>query len=166
MRIRQVVGFKQYKVTDCGEIIGVLGHKLKQNETHHGYLRVGLFKNGRAHNKYVHRLVLDAFLYPRPAHASLGEVQTNHKDRNKKNNNIDNLEWVTCSENHRSRVWPDDVSAGLKKLVDGEVWLIKKLVWAGQSCRFVAKMFKVNKNTINAIKNKKTWKQICCDEER
>lgn len=61
-----------------------------------GYYRIKLCKNGTAKYCFVHRLVASTFLdnpYNLP--------QVNHKDGNRLNNNIDNLEWVTMSENVR-----------------------------------------------------------------
>lgn len=60
-----------------------------------GYLIVGLKGTDRKRkNHYVHRLVADAFL---PNDEK--KEQVNHLDRNRSNNRVDNLEWVTCSEN-------------------------------------------------------------------
>lgn len=50
--------------------------------------------NGKVKQHYVHRLVATAFI-PNP----LNKEQVNHKDGNKLNNNLSNLEWVTKSEN-------------------------------------------------------------------
>ena len=59
-----------------------------------GYLRVNLYKNGKQYNKKVHRLVTAAFI-PNPE----GKTEVNHIDGNKTNNRVENLEWVTHSEN-------------------------------------------------------------------
>lgn len=55
-----------------------------------GYLFVQLFKNGHFKSKKIHRLVAEAFL-ENPLNLS----QVNHKDENKQNNILSNLEW--CS---------------------------------------------------------------------
>lgn len=58
------------------------------------YHTVRLSKNGEQRTFYIHRLVADAFI-PNP----MGKEQVNHKDEDKYNNNINNLEWVTFKEN-------------------------------------------------------------------
>lgn len=59
-----------------------------------GYLIVGLPKDHRRKNHYVHRLVAEAFC-PNPDNKNV----VNHLDYNKSNNNASNLEWVTFQEN-------------------------------------------------------------------
>ena len=64
------------------------GKLLKNKNNGNGYLLCTLSKNGIVKNKYIHRLVAEAFI-ERPD--CLYEV--NHKDENKTNNNVTNLEW-------------------------------------------------------------------------
>lgn len=68
--------------------------KLLKLSIGHGYLYVSLAKSGRQQQKFVHVLVAEAFL-DKPN----GKVEVNHKDGNKLNNCVDNLEWVTHREN-------------------------------------------------------------------
>lgn len=58
------------------------------------YAVVSLYKNKRKKNFYVHRLVAETFIY-NPKNLPV----VNHKDFNKKNNRVENLEWVTQKEN-------------------------------------------------------------------
>lgn len=56
---------------------------------------IRLSKNGKATGYLLHRLVAQAFI-PNPDNLP----QVNHKDENKLNNNVDNLEWCTASYNN------------------------------------------------------------------
>ena len=60
----------------------------------YGYIQVNLYYNGKNYKKYVHRLVAEAFL-PNPDNLP----QINHKDEDKTNNNVTNLEWCTAKYN-------------------------------------------------------------------
>ena len=79
-----------YYVSDVGEVKNKKGKLLKPSKTYNGYLRVNI--NGRLVR--IHRIVAEAFI---PNTFDLPQV--NHKDGNKTNNTIDNLEWCTSSEN-------------------------------------------------------------------
>ena len=61
-----------------------------------GYLQLNLSKDGKVEKPLVHRLVATAFL-----ENSEGYKEINHKDENKQNNCVDNLEWCSRSYNNR-----------------------------------------------------------------
>lgn len=85
---------KKYLVSNTGYIKGQKGTILK-GSTSGEYQKVTLWDHGSYKTKYVHRMVLETFL---PCENS-EQMQVNHKDGNKKNNSLDNLEWVTSKEN-------------------------------------------------------------------
>ena len=95
----------RFETVDLDIPIGIVKsknfHPITPQETSKGYLRVGLFRNGKRKWYKVHRLVAQAFI-ENPEH----KPQVNHIDGNKKNNSITNLEWVTDEENklHRNLI--------------------------------------------------------------
>lgn len=66
----------------------------QKTTTKFGYKKVSLNKNKKQKTFVIHRLVASAFI-PNPEN----KPQVNHKDGVKTNNNLENLEWVTASEN-------------------------------------------------------------------
>lgn len=60
-----------------------------------GYYKVNLYKNGKHKNHYVHKLVASVFI-----NNENNKPCINHKDYNRKNNNVENLEWVSYKENN------------------------------------------------------------------
>ena len=89
-----------YRVSNCGRVKRIVGRgclkerEIKWHKCHHDYFQVKLFKQGEQKHILVHRLVAQTFI-PNPANLP----QINHKDENKANNHIDNLEWCTCEHN-------------------------------------------------------------------
>lgn len=71
------------------------GRVLAGRDDGHGYHTVALYRDGNAKNWLIHRLVAKAFL-DNPS--NLPEV--NHKDENKANNAVSNLEWCTAFYNN------------------------------------------------------------------
>lgn len=64
-----------------------------------GYCRVTLSLPTKRRREYVHRLVCEAFL-PNPENKPC----VNHKDGNRENNSLSNLEWCTVMENTKDRL--------------------------------------------------------------
>ena len=78
---------------------------LKNNVNECGYLYVRLHKGAKSKNHKIHRLVAQAFI-ENPEHKRC----VNHKDGNKQNNFVENLEWATHSEN-------------MKHAADNKLWV-------------------------------------------
>lgn len=107
MNWKDIVGYEgYYQVSDTGEVRSLImwdgAHYCRRKEpfllskanSSTGYYNVGLCKNNKRSCRKVHRLVAEAFI-PNEE----GKPQVNHKDGNKRNNNVENLEWVTSREN-------------------------------------------------------------------
>ena len=91
----KIEGYENYEVTTTGEVINTkTGRVLKSGKNTCGYLHVVLCKNGKTKIKRIHRLVAEAFI-PNPDNLPC----VNHKDENKTNNCVDNLEWCTHEYN-------------------------------------------------------------------
>jgi hypothetical protein len=88
-----------YYISNLGNIRNKKGDLLSLSDNRSGYLKVCL---GRGVQKYVHRLVCIEFIN----NGEPTKLHVNHKDGNRSNNNLSNLELVTRSENdiHKMRV--------------------------------------------------------------
>jgi len=96
-----IKGYEEmYGITTLGDVISLDRYYSKGNrrlspiQRPDGYLQVGLTKDKKYKSYLIHRLVAEAFI-PNPD--NLPEV--NHKDEDKTNNHVDNLEWCDSSYN-------------------------------------------------------------------
>lgn len=99
---KDIKGFEgAYMISNTGKVLslprqGSRGQEPKLRAlslTHDGYVKVRLLANGKDSTARIHRLVAEAFL-PNPE----GKETVNHKDGNKENNSVDNLEWADRHE--------------------------------------------------------------------
>lgn len=118
-----------------------------------------LFTNGAKRMCKVHQLVAAAFLPPRPT----PKHEINHKNGMKRDNQADNLEWVTHAENAKHRF---DVlghrgahgeSHGNAKLTELKVREIRLRHAAGESKRDIAASLGIHKETVSKIVRGRSW---------
>lgn len=114
-----------------------------------GYLRVNLSKNGVIKHFSIHRLVAEAFL-PNPNNYP----EVNHKDENKTNNTIDNLEWCDSKYNNNYGTRNERINKTRSKSVrqyflNGTLFATYKSI--GEACRST----NINTGNISACCNKK-----------
>ena len=143
-----------YEITRDGKVINKhTGHTLAPQPNGKGYLRVSIGKK----LMFIHRLVAEKYI-PNPEN----KPQVNHKDGNKLNNCVDNLEWVTNQENRNHAVDNDLQVIGERcswaKLTEENVKEIRAN--PGYENEYWARKFKVSRGTINDVVNYRTWKHV------
>jgi hypothetical protein len=153
-----------YYVTDDGRVWSEKSHKyMATREDRNGYLKVVLVSSetpeGKRHRYSVHRLVLENFC---PIE-NMENFQVNHKDGDKTNNKLENLEWVTCQENINHAI-KNNLRAkvnGSAKLTKSKVFEIIELLLSKKYTNVeIARRYNVNEETIGRIKRKQSWKDL------
>lgn len=149
--------FPSYDVYPDGRVWSWKTNKfLKHQICHLGYHIVYLIDVNKRRKRFtVHRLVAYKYLRNPENYPDI-----NHKDGNKDNNDISNLEWCTKSYNswHACQLglkkYPD------KKLSDDDVIEIRKLLEKGMFQKDIGKLFNTCQTNISDIKLRKTWRHI------
>ena len=128
-----------------------MGKLKKLTKNPKGYLRVSVLDRQKNLKKgpLVHRLVAQTFI-PNPEN----KPEVNHKDGNKSNCSVHNLEWNTSSENTQHAI---DTGLMNTKLTKDDVLFIRK---SNLKQKELAEMFNVNQSNISLIKNRINWKNI------
>lgn len=140
------------------------GRILKHSMSNTGYFTV--YVDGK--NRLLHRLIAETFI-PNPCNLPV----VNHKDGNKLNNAVENLEWCTHKENNRHAVEtglnPYKVLYGEKsrnhKLTQDEVDYIRRVYVKYDKFfggRALAKRFNVTESCISQIIQRKNWSDDSC----
>jgi HNH endonuclease/NUMOD4 motif len=137
---------------------------LSQNLTM-GYPTVSLCLDGYVKKAYVHHLVAMAFIGnpPGPLGCKSGQYTVNHKDFDRTNNRLENLEWMTNIEN-KIHAWENGrvvqrkgESHASAKLSYEDVTNIRHRILLGESASSIASDYKVVRSTIFAIKKGRSW---------
>ena len=113
-------------------------------------------------HKLIHRLVAEAFI-PNPYNLP----QVNHKDGNKANNTLDNLEWCSQEYNnihaYNSNLLQRYEDRPEAKLTKERVLLIPKLVSLGATTDDLKNLFNVSRRCIDNIFEEKSWNGLGID---
>lgn len=98
---KDIIETSNYAVSNLGRVKNTKTNRLlNPSELGNGYKQVSLKMNdtGKFKKEYIHRLVAKYFI-ENPEN----KKEVNHKDGNRSNNNMNNLEWVTPSENQKHK---------------------------------------------------------------
>jgi hypothetical protein len=152
-----------YQVSNLGRVKSFKGKTpviFKLNSAVTGYKECALRKDGNKEVIGVHRLVVMHFLPPQP-----DKPWVNHKDGDKINNRVDNLEWSTPSENNKHayatglKISLKGVQTHSNKLTEEQVIAIRTTL-SHLPQKEVAEMFGIHNGTVSRIKSRQKWKHI------
>jgi len=159
-----IENFSNYTISRNGDVVNIKrDYTLIPRGTGFGnYLTVAIINdNGVRKTKYVHRLLAESFL-----HNIDNKPVVNHKDGNKRNNSISNLEWCTVSENvqhaydsglHHKASSTDSPNT---KLTERDVISICQYLMEGTRPIDIAKIKRVSKSVVKNIQNQSCFKNI------
>lgn len=156
-----------YEVSSRGSVRSLGGRRgsskriLKQADVK-GYLCLALSVNGVRRTRLAHRLVAEVFL-----DNPLGLTEVNHKDGNKRNNCVENLEWTTHADNiaHAVRTKLTDNTGqnhGMHKFSEQAAVFIRTTKIAP---RILAKKYGISDRTVSDIRRGKSWKHLALNSE-
>lgn len=149
MEIKLVQFDEKYSVDDNGNVFSLKGNKKKLTGkvSKNGYRTLLINHNNKRHYFLEHRLILLAF------DNNINNKRTvNHKDGNKLNNVLSNLEWATDSENQNHAIDNGLINHKINYKIANE---IRSDIGTN---RQLAIKYKISKTNINYIKNNKIWK--------
>ena len=180
---KDVIGYEDlYKISNKGKIIRKEFSKIDRmgiNRTYSekeifpsinssGYKKIVLRKNGVGKNEYLHRLLAIHFI-PNPDNLP----NVNHKDGNKLNCNLSNLEWCTVAENSQ-HAYDNDlryvtgynrtiVGNNTRRFSEDDVLEIKRYYNDGWTQKEIAEYMGCYDSTINNIVNGKNYNTPECE---
>jgi hypothetical protein len=156
-----IAGFDGYSISNRGAVHSLLtGRALVYGKTSSGYSQVHLYEKGKRTPKYVHTLVAEAFIGPRPSYRH----QCCHNDGDKTHNCAANLRWDTIAGNAKDIV-KHGTQKGEKnpqsKLSAEDVLRIREMRKQGVSGTRIAKMFGLShRNHVYDVATGKLWSHI------
>jgi len=167
---REVAGFEGYVVEIAGWVWSmrftrgplmwrfsdVPQTRLKPGTGTKGHRYVNLHRDGKQHCRYVHHLILEAFVGPCP-----NGMEACHNDGNPSNNALSNLRWDTPKSNNADKLAHGTLLFGSAmphaKLNEAKVAEIKALDKMGLSRREIGARFGIGPNYVGSIVRGKRW---------
>ena len=149
----------KYYITEDGQVYSLRKKDfLKPSIDKFGYVKYSLCGvDKKKYNRFAHRLVLTAYHYVEGCE----RLTVNHKDGNKLNNKLENLEWATIEENnnHALACRLNGKTGALNPNAKLTLENVKAIVLDKDNTPAqLAKQYNVSISTIRNIKQRKTWK--------
>ena len=149
-----------YKVFESGQVFNHRGRQIHGGFNNRGYRQVHIIIDGVRHSPTLHSLIMALFVGPRPTGAEI-----NHKDGNKTNNALSNLEYCTPQENIRHSIAlglkpPSTVRGSnhiLAKLTEEDVKQIRRRLNSKDIPTQIARDHGVSSDLIYRIRDRKAW---------
>lgn len=138
--------FSNYEVSNLGSVRNSHSKRIRKPSISFGYNRICISVKGVTSMYFVHRLVAETFT------EKTGSI-VNHKDGNKLNNNISNLEWC----NHQYNTIHMYRNIFTKKINKDNAEEIRGLCKKGVKQLEIAKMFGISDGMVSAIKHNYYW---------
>lgn len=159
---KDIVGYKKfYSVSNLGKIKRKTGNILSDIVTQSGYCNVSLCKNSKVYSCRIHRLVAEHFIGIRPKGFTI-----NHKDGNKLNNSLENLEYLSIKDNI-NHAWKTNLckNKGIEhswsKLIEKEILEIRKAYIPHKiTYKYLANIYNTTPTNIFSIIKRHSWKHI------
>lgn len=163
---KSVVGYEgMYEVSDLGRVrslsyrrtgnVKLMAGSIGRN----GYHQVPLYRGAERTPKYVHRLVLEAFVGPCPE-----GMEACHGNGIRADNRLENLRWDALAKNQHDRVRHGTHSRGERsptaKLSAGAVERIHDLKRTGCKQAAIARWLSVSPMTVSLILRRKRWAHL------
>ena len=166
---KEIPGYDgRYFINEHGDVWSVYkrGLMCPQTDATHLYPWVLVMENGRAQPRTVYYLMRLTWMPPAPGEVGIGRDKwcVNHKDGNKLNSHIDNLEWLTCSDNVK-HAWDNGLnrvavgeSSKNAKFTSDEVRQIRLRLLLGEKTKNVANEYQCNIALIKKMQWYVSWK--------
>ncbi len=183
-QVKQIAGertvketpYPGYYVTDNGVVISVFvhgsrarridfdhAHIVKAQQMKNGYHAVSMLRDGRSKTTYIHQIVLESFVGPRPPNC-----EACHQNGKRADNRIENLRWDTTQANHVDSVNHGTFSKpprtnmrgeqnGNARFTEADIKQIRKLRSEGMAQKDIGALFGVGQTTISDITRRRSW---------
>lgn len=166
---KTIKGFPSYSISATGVVVNRNEYHnrisyLKSRKRKDGYHVISLSKDNKAKYFYLHRLIADHFI-PNPKN----KKYVNHKDGDKSNNRVSNLEWCTASENSQHAIdngmYKPPIFKGedhsRSKITDDTVRSIRALYEGGNYTQTkLSEMYGIGQTHISRIVRGESWSHV------